>query len=72
MQRVIAAWIASLSVSPLQSSPATSSVKWRLSRKSRTPLGDASVVSAMRREAISQALAGSAARSFSMRAIVPQ
>ena len=56
-------------------SPATSSAKWRPwreSRKSRTPSGEAVVTSAIRREAISQAFAGSAAGSFSMRLMVPQ
>ena len=49
---------------------ATSSAKWRPwreSRKSRTPSGEASVASAMRREAISQASVGSAAGLVSMR-----
>ncbi len=73
IQRSVAASMAPFSVSLFQSSFATAKWRpWRELRKSRPPSGEASVVSAMRREAISQALAGSAAGSFSMRAMVPQ
>ena len=75
IQRAMAASIAAASGAPVQRPFATSSAKWRPwreSRKSRTPSGEASVASAMRRAAISQASVGSAAGLVSMRAMVPK